>query len=543
MAETPTPTEQLLHELGKLRLFNPDLALLLRPALLRLAAAVGPEGFGPAAEFARHLVADYEASPWKQAERMIVGEWLRSFEAAARQLAAGTGGTAPPPAEAEPPAAPATVSLVPIRGFSARDWCRVQTAAGIHQRVLRGMEAARNRNRMVASVLETMFAVLHQLGRDRAFAWELEWLAEHRGTLDADVVRDLLLAWTAEADLPAAAREWLLLWSGDEALGRQWPAVVEKADALLRRTALRAWSGDARHDRRAPLAHLRRRIHDGRLDEDGLGRWLAATVGEIGEGVQVFVELSRRAEAGQELEPWRRAALAREAERVCDLYEPVLLLADVLLRQAGGAMRFALAFFGMGRGAEIEWRRRLEELARKNIRRLFLLGLRAGTPPVAVIERLSFGDRTLLDRLRLELDLGTLQFESLKQRERVTDALAVHYLNRREEELLAIELRRRYRDLMRVLHSDSLGRLLPPEAAAELPGRLATLAELIAIATEARRFLARRRNLEETVEERVAADLEFCQSVRRRRHLALRRLVLPAAAGGLTARPGAPAAG
>lgn len=526
-SQSPSPAAALLHRLDILRRFNPDTARMARPDLLRLAEAAGAAAFPAAAAFAAELVADYEASPWKQAERAAVTEYLRLLENATRRLTAGgelEAGAVPPPATT-------TVSLVQSCLHSAMDWCRLQARADIPKRVLNSMEAARNRNRMVETVLETLFAVLHRLDCRQALDWELAFLEKRRGDIDADVVRDLLQAWIAEAALPAAALDWAMTWSADETLGRQWPVLVDRADTLLRREVLRAWQqaddGGTAAARHASLVLLRRRIGAGRLDEAELERWITLAVGEIGDAVHFFVTLSHAVEtAGAEIEEWRREALLQEALRVCDLFEPVLLLADILLRLPGGASRFAMAFFGMGRSAEAEWRGRLEELARRNLRRLFLLGLRAGTPPPVTVERLCFGDRDLFRRLRLELDLGTGQFDSMRQRDRVVDALAVHYLNVREAELLGVELRRRYRALMRVLHADSLGRLLRPEQTARLGGRRGELlAELVAIAADARKFLARRRNLDEGVEERVAADLEFCQEIRRRRHVHLRRLL------------------
>ena len=87
----------------------------------------------------------------------------------------------------------------------------------------------------------------------------------------------------------------------------------------------------------------------------------------------------------------------------------------------------------------------------------------------------------------------------------------------RQHRLLAMEIQKRYRRLMRVLHPDSLGRLLAPEQLAGL-GDTAVWPEMMAVAAAAKRFIERRRDLSQQVEEWVAAELGFVREIRRRRH-------------------------
>ncbi len=511
-------TARLLDGLRELRCLNPDLASRREADLLRLADAAGPETFPEAAALALELVTAYESSPWKQSERTTIADYLRRLEHAARRLPSGD--TAAEPASGDT----ATVALVPVRACSPLDWCRLLAGAGVSQAMLNAMEAARNRNRLVGTVLETTFRILRRLDPAAATAWERELLETRRGHLDPELARDLLRVWLDAPRLPAELQAWPLRWSADENLARQWPAVTEAADNLLRRDALRGWEAQAPAAGAAAL--LRRRIREGRTEEDELLHWLTLAVAEVGGSARFFTGLAQHTAADAGASPdWVSGALLREARRVASLFLPLLLLADLLLRHAGGAHRFAMAVFGLDRAGRGEWRRALEERARGNVRRLFLFGLRAGTPPEQTIRRLCFGDAALFERLRGELGLPDRHFDSVRQLDKVVDSLTVHYANHREEPLLTQEIRRRYHNLMRVLHEDSLRLRLGPEGLEQLAAERDILTEILAIAAAARRFLALRRNLAGELEERVAADLEFTQGIRRRRLQHLRRLL------------------
>ncbi len=512
------PRHQLLHELQALLALNPDTARLRQDGLLALARETGADGFAEAATFAERLADAYEASAWKRAESAAMRDYFAQLERAVRLLEPGAehGGTEPR-AEQGGGAASSSVSLVPARFFSGFDWCRLHASAGFSDRVLAAVDAAQNRNRWVESVMETMFLVLQALDGNRALAWELAFLERRRGRLDPDVVRDLLAAWETFDDLPPAAMRWLLDWSADEMLERQWPAVVRRADRLLRRRALRRWGGSESRERHAGLVHLRKLATENRADEEALEHWLVSGLGEIGERVRHFLEFAAEESEGAALPGWRQEALACELRALGLHFTPVLLLADILLRVPGGATRFALAFFGLGRGGEAQWRRRLDALAEKAVRRMFLAALRSGEAPERTIRRLCAGDARLCERLLGALDLATGQFDSLAQRDKTVRGVAAHYLNQREHRLLAMEIQKRYRRLMRVLHPDSLGRLLAPEQVAGL-GDAAAWPEMMAVAAAAKRFVERRRDLSQQLEAWVAAEMEFVREIRRRRH-------------------------
>ncbi len=517
------PRQQLAEKLAALRSLNPDTARMLRGELLELAGRTGPAGFGETAAFAEQLADEYAASPWKRAESAALRDYFTRLERAAEQRKLAVAGE--PEEAGDPAVAGSSVSLVPAHLFSGADWCRLHAAAEIPDRLLAAVDAAQNRNRWVESVLETIFLILQELDGARAMEWQLAFLGERRGRLDADTVRDLLSAWERLKALPPPAVEWLLDWSADEGLGRQWPVVVGLADRLLRRIALKNWREAGPGAKHAGIAHLQKLTDDGRLDDGALENWLASGLGEIGERVPYFLSFSAEEAPDAAADDWRRTALFREVRALGVYFVPVLLLADIPLRVPGGANRFALAFFGLGRAGMAQWRRRLDALAEKAVRRMFLAGLKEGERPADTIRKLGEGDSALCEKLLAMLDLATGQFDSLAQRDKVVARLATHYLNLREHRLLATEIQRRYRRLMRVLHPDSLGRLLTPEQLAELGGA-GVCTEMMAVATAAKRFVERRRDPEQQVEEWVAADLEFTREIRRRRHHHLRGLAV-----------------
>jgi hypothetical protein len=144
---------------------------------------------------------------------------------------------------------------------------------------------------------------------------------------------------------------------------------------------------------------------------------------------------------------------------------------------------------------------------------------------VEIIQRLTFGDRDVCLKLFGMLDWATKQFDSLEQRELVVRHLAVFYASYLEPKLMAEEIVRRYRNLMRLLHEDNLRRMLEPEHLREVL-ELGIVRELASVAADARRFLTERRALENSLEEMVAAQMDFSRSVRRRRLRLIRGMLV-----------------
>jgi hypothetical protein len=136
--------------------------------------------------------------------------------------------------------------------------------------------------------------------------------------------------------------------------------------------------------------------------------------------------------------------------------------------------------------------------------------------PTTTIRQLCFGDDELFTLLRQQLDLGTHEFDSLKQRDLVISRLAAHYLSRREYQLTSQEIGRRFRCLLRVLHEDNLRQLLSPEQFTQFDA-LHCVRDIIGLLAAARRYLDRRRDLELDLSEIVAAEDAFAADVHRRR--------------------------
>jgi hypothetical protein len=348
---------------------------------------------------------------------------------------------------------------------------------------------------------------------DRAVEWQLGFLESRRGRLDPDVVRDFLNAWLALDPAPRRVLAWAEQWSGDSDLLNQWPYVVRLADRLLCRHALDRWRGGAA-PRNALLAHLHLLVQARKRDEDRLLAWLEKALLQIGDSVARFLDLNAGIES--DVEEWRSAALVAEIRRIEALFTPALLLADLILASPNGPRRFAIALFGLAGEGRRRWEDKLLALAGDAVRRTFLRDLRHGRKPVDTIRRLTFGDETAFLRMYGALNWETESFDSLDQRDRVVAFLAHFYASYREPQLLAAEVSRRYRNLMRLLHEDHLRRVLRPDHFREV-GASSVIPELSSLAADARRYLAKHRSLESELEELVAAEMDFVAGIRLRR--------------------------
>ena len=512
--------ERLLERFEQLFDLNPDLGAAAVAELYALARECPAARFAPLAERTGRLIEAYLASAQKQISALTLEEYFQCLERSARLLAEkGELGDAPGPAETNEP----SVALVPRGAYTPLAWARIVNRAQIPDDLTKAAEACRRRSSLVAGVLEYAFTVLHLVDSSAAFAWELAYLEAEKGRLDPDMVRDLLLAWLRQDSVPAAAFAWASRWSDDQSLVAQWSHVCLLADRLLARHALRLWQAAAR-PRNSRAAQLKIRLAGGDWDADSVRDWVQAALVDIGDSVQTFMEVAHgEEETGRET---RSAIVLREIRRVEALFVPMLLAANLLLELPNGVHSFALAFFGLlGKGREI-WDRRVQRLAENAVRRMFLRALRDGQKPLEIIRRLTFGDRSAFMRMLGELDFGTANFDSIRQRERVVRYLAVFYASYREAELLSAEVARRYRNLMRLLHEDNLARVLSPEHLAE--ARSSTMVrQLSTIAAEARRYLSQRRALNHELEDLVAVEATFMASVRRRRLAAVREFLLP----------------
>ena len=101
--------------------------------------------------------------------------------------------------------------------------------------------------------------------------------------------------------------------------------------------------------------------------------------------------------------------------------------------------------------------------------------------------------------------------------------MAVFYASYREAELLEAELSTRYRNLMRVAHEDNLRRVLQQDY--DQVENIGVLRDFATTAAEARRFLTRRRALKTSLEDMMAAELDFMRALRRRRLYFIHKLL------------------
>ncbi len=522
-AQSTDPSALLAHKLSILFRLNPETAHLAAPGLYELAREVSAERFEEFAILAGKLVDAYLGSPWKHAEKLVLAEYFDYFERSTRLLQERG------EVSAEVPALPAeqrSVALVNPRLYSSLDWCRVSTAANVPLPLQRSIDACVRRNRLLSSVLEVMFTVLHHIDPKQAVAWELGFLESNRGGLDPDIVRDLIRAWSLEPELPSAAFAWALSWSVDENLARQWPAVVAEADALLRRHALRLWLG-REGARTGRLGHLKMLSDNLKDDTSGLYRWLESAMAGMSENVDFFVKLGQGGGKVSSLDgdSWVQAALFRELQAVESTFVPILILADLILARPSGANRFALAVFGLSEDGHCAWSHKIRLQSKKIVLRLFLNGLRLRIPPEETIRSLCFRDSQLFVKTVGELDLITRQFDSLRQRDKVVDKLAVYYASFREAQLIQHEISQRYRQLMRVVHEDSLRRLFSAELVQKMAGMATLFSDLAGISSEARHFLNKRRSPDAALEEIAAAELDFARTIRQRRKSLIHRIL------------------
>jgi len=503
--------EALRKRLEGLLLLNPDMGVTELEELYTLAGLTTGAHFDEIAASVGHIVDGYLDSAPKRVAAQTLAEYFDYVNHSARLLAERGEVQKEPPKATE---ASQSVALVPRELYTPLEWCKVLCGTDLPRDLARAVDACRRRNELVGTVVEYAFVVLLRADAGRALRWQLAWLEERRGDLDPDVVRDLINAWLTQATLPRAALAWAESWSADENLQQQWPHVVRRADRMLCQHALNAWmrGGPVRS---AVLSRLHVLAQTRRTDDQSLLGWLRAALMEVGESILRFVSLSRSTET-EGAEPWRSGAIVREILRVEGLFTPVMLTADRILDVPDGANTFAVAFFGLVGNGRQQWEAKLATMAEEAVRQAFLRDLREGLSPVQTIRRLTFGNREAFETALGELDATTMRFDSLRQRERVVRFLAVFYASYRQQELLEMEILRRYRSLMRLMHEDHLRRVLEPVHFAEVAPR-GILRDLAAVAAEARRFLTRRRALESSLPELVAAEVEFIQGIRLRR--------------------------
>ena len=490
------------------RLLNPEGIETIENELFDLAQVDTKQAFQLVASTATDVVKLYVASPVKRAERASFDKYFQIISQSAKQLEAGL----PEPL----PSNVSGVALVPAKHYSSLQWMRIELAANVPDPVANAVAAGKRRNELLESILESIFRLLLRLDEDAGISWSLALCDETEEPIDPDVARDLIRAWKQLDTVPPKIITQLLTWSTHELTVRHWPMVAAEADALLRRDAL-SKAGDTLPPSLQRLKPFTR--------NSSLLRWLRSCVSSMGESISFFCAqaeiLDKEKESADE---WRREAMFQELLKVQRNIPSILVLSDMLLDHPDGSLDFSMAVFGFTHRYKKMWRERLIEQCRKAVRACFLRDMRFKRKPAHTIHLLSFGDDVFEANVRADLDLVTESFTTISQREDVVEKLAYMYASYREEPLLMQEIGLRYRKMMRMLHEDNLNRLLTPEQMKSLGEGGDALTELSDIASHSRRFIMRRRALDRSTEEMLAADLDYWSTIKSLRAHYLRQI-------------------
>jgi chorismate mutase len=514
--------QELKALLRRLENLNPDLSVAERTHLFELAAQVGESGFDWCVKQFECLLALYQNSPVKHYGEATLLEYFDELDRNAKLLAAA-GEIKPLPASAEKTPRPLSSALVPYSGqaFSLLDRCKLLNRAEISQPLTRAVDAFRRRLEVVDTVLELALQVIWIQSPERTEKWLLRYLKANDGNQDPDVIRDILRVVSSSPSLSREFLGWAEIWAADEALQEYWPNVTTGSDKLLCVYALRCWRRKCAV-RNGLLAHLHLLVGQDSLGDEALMKWLSNALENLGECVQRFMALENEKESQDR--QWLQTALYLELNRMCSLYRPVLIVADQLLRQPDGANRLAMAFLGLvGKGFE-DWEERVRKMAEKIIVRSFLYGLKTGRSPVDTIRKLTFGDQASFNFACSQLDLISQQFDSLKQRDRVVAFLGTFYASYRRPQLLSVEVGKRYRNMMRMLHDDYINNILSAEQQQKIQQN-GVLREISGMIAAARHFLDHRRALQTSLEEMIASEMEFVREARTRRLAVIREML------------------
>ena len=507
---------QLLEALSRLENLNPDLKGIEADQLMTLARQVTPEAFASVADFTSRLIEQYLHSPIKLAGADIMKEYFSQLEQSARQLRA-SGDISAPLLTAS---TAFSTALVPREQNEALDFCKVLNRSVIPKPLVKAADAFRRRNQVVESVFSYAFRVMWTIDSEAMSRWCVCYFQEHEGDLDPDIVRDALSSALACGAVPGQDFvEWTLHFASDPNLLEYWPLVTRYADRFLCRSALRIWA-QRKTPRNSLLNQLVRHVRNHRLDDESLLTWCRTALDEVGASVQRFIDL----EHSQVDASWRSASLMTELHRIANAYLPVMLVLDQLLVLPDGTSLLAMAFLGLAGESLEKWEEDLVRFSERAVRRTFLLKLKHSESPVDTLRLLTFGDQKAFNTAYAMLDLVTEKFDSISQREKAVAFLSIYYSSYRRPHLLAIEIGRRYRNLMKMLHEDFLRNALDEKQFSEIE-ETGILQEIATIAAEARKYLGKRRMADNSLEEMMAAKISFERFVREHRASIIRNLM------------------
>ncbi len=511
---TPNPTCQdaraeLMERMSALENMNPDLTQTAMRHLMELAEAVGEEFFDTAAAQARKLAGLYLHSDIKTVGNNIMKEYFSLLEKGAamlreageiKQIAQGGAKNA------------FSTALVPYEKTDALDFCKVINRTEVPKPLIKAADAFRRRNEVVDTVFAIAMKILWKISPAKTIEWTVNLYDEHDGNLDPDIVRDTLsTALSSGCHLSGKFIDWTVVFASNQNLLEYWPNVVHYADRVICNNMLEDWF-QRNTPRSTLLAQLRLYVASRRLDDDTVLDWNRRALEEIGNCVQRFMSLDK-----SDIEPtWKSSALVSELKRIADIYIPAMITVDHILDLPDGTDQLAMAFMGLAGKSREKWEESLEQYAFRAVKLSFLLDMKAGRKPVDTIKRLTFNDQPSFNAAMAELDLGTQNFESIKQRDKVCSLLAVFYASFRRSQILGYEISKRYRNLMRLIHDDFLCQHLDNRQMDDIR-KLNILPEISSIASEARKYLGKRRANENSLEEVLAAKISFERFVRQKR--------------------------
>lgn len=509
---------QLDAQFDKLMSLNPDRDDLDPGTFVKLGKALKATAFEHFSERVEELAEAYVHSPAKMSEKCIVTKYLNGLDASARRLAEQGAIRMPEHESVRGSGSTSSVALVPRKLYSSTDWIKILQSADLPHRLVRAVDAAAERNRLVHTVLPVAFRTLHEIDNRAAFEWELTRLDEREGILDSDLVRDLIRTWQQLNEIDDRALRWVMHWSVDENLERQWPGVVSASDRLLRRRALQKWFAD-NEPRSSGLRHLLRIMKSPAHGEQALWQWLNAAVADVGRELKLCVGLRRSLTTTATDEEKRplQASIVRRLAGLERQFVPVLLLADLLIRKPDGVYWLALATLGISHADLSRWRKKLQEQAYDIVQKVFLANLRQRVSPQETIRKLCFGDKILAQTLINRLDLLTREFESIEDKDAVAEELAVNYASYREGDLLRKSLSGRYRQVMALLHEDTLKQILPDMLNSTQGVQMPGLRDIYSLIGDARRYLNRRFSPHLSAEEIIGSELDFARRIRQQR--------------------------
>ena len=506
----------LRERLAALENLNPDITSHELSEIRELASNAGEEFFEEAAAQASKLMEMYLQSAIKVSGKEILQEYFSMLDSSAKRLRASGEIRQLPPSDS-----PRTFStaLVPYEYMDALDFCKLMNRTEMPKPLVKAADAFKRRNQIVGTVVEIALQALWRISPSKTEEWIVRFFENASGELDPDIVRDAMsTALSANWQPHTALMEWAIRFASDQNLLEHWPAVTRYADRLICRASLRNWF-ESNKPRSSLISQLRLHLRLNRLDDDTLLNWNKNALDEIGNCVQRFMSLENSGLEGK----WRATALASELKRIADLYVPVMLTADQLLDLPDGTDQFAMAFMGLSGKARENWENSLEKTAFRAVKISLLLDMRYNRKPIDTIKRLTFGDKAALELALSELDLASENFDSPKQRDKVCGLLSVFYASYRRPQLLAYEIAKRYRNLMRLVHEDFLSTQLDAELFAQIQS-MQILQEISSIASEVRKYLAKRKADENTLEQIMAAKISFERFVRQKRIIIAKEL-------------------